>query len=113
MNERLRLSQLSPARQALVRALQTVNFGELQNIQVRNGEPMFGDAAVTVFDTKLDKDEGPRAEIGLPDFLLNAEASHLIARLDEFKNGTIQRLEVRAGIPRRLVFETRSLLLPD
>jgi len=113
MNERLRLSQLSPARQALVRALQTVNFGELQNIQVRNGEPMFGDAAVTVFDTKSDKDEGPRAEIGLPDFLLNAEASHLIARLDEFKNGTIQRLEVRAGIPRRLVFETRSLLLPD
>jgi hypothetical protein len=32
---------------------------------------------------------------------------HLLSRLDELKNGTIQRLEVRAGIPRRLVFETR------
>jgi len=29
--------------------------------------------------------------------------------LDELKNGTIQRLEVRAGIPRRLLFASRLL----
>jgi hypothetical protein len=105
MNEPLRLSQLSPARQALVRALQIVNFGELQNLHVRNGEPMFDNSALVVLDAKLDKDEGPRPEIALPDFALNAEVSRLMARLDELRNGTIQRLEVRAGIPRRLVLQ--------
>ena len=105
MNKPLRLSELSPARRALVRILQTVNYGELQNIRVRNGDPIFDCPAVIVFDTKLDKDEGPRPEIGLPDFALNAEVSRLMSQLDGLKNGIIQRLEVRAGIPRRLVFE--------
>ena len=117
MNERLRLSQLSPARQALVRALQAVNFGELQNIQVRNGEPMFDCSTLVVLDTKLDKNEGPRPEIALPDFALNTEVSRLMAHLDELMNGTIQRLEVRAGIPRRLVLqkhlpEVRDIVRP-
>jgi hypothetical protein len=33
----------------------------------------------------------------------------LMSRLDELKNGTIERLEVRAGIPRRLLFQARLL----
>lgn len=107
MNEPRRLSELSPARRALVRVLQTVNFGEVQDVRIQNGEPVFDGSTAVVLDTKLDKDEGPRPEMALPDFALNAEVSHLMARLDEFKSGIILRLEVRAGIPRRLVVQTR------
>jgi hypothetical protein len=39
---------------------------------------------------------------------LSAEVLRLMSWLDELKSGTIQRLEVRAGIPRRLVFESRA-----
>jgi hypothetical protein len=108
-----RLSQLSPARQTLVRLLQRVNFGELQNIRIQDGEPVFESTALTVLDVKLDKDEVPRLEIGLSDFALNAEVSRLMARLDEFQSGVIQRLEVRSGVPRRLIvaLETISHLI--
>jgi hypothetical protein len=57
----LRFSQLSPARQALVRACQAVNFGEIQGVLVRDAEPVFGEPApVVVIDVKLDKADEPR-----------------------------------------------------
>src|SRR5436309_15821411 len=96
-------------RQALVRILQAVNFGEIQVVRVIDADPMFDAAGVVVIDARLDKDEVPRRELDLADFELCAEVCRLMSRLDELKNGTIQRLEVRAGIPRRLVFESRLL----
>src|SRR5271156_3188746 len=104
-----RFSQLSPARQTLVRILQAANFGELQGIPVRDGDPIFDGTPLVILDAKLDKEEAPRPELDLADFALSAEVLRLMSRLDELKNGTIQRLEVRAGIPRRLVFESRLL----
>jgi hypothetical protein len=106
MPEIRRFSALSPARQTLVRVSQAVNFGELQNIQVRNGDPIFDDTSLVILDAKLEKDELPRQELNLVDFVLCAEVSRLMSRLDELKNGKIKSLEVRAGIPRRLVFES-------
>jgi len=105
MAELRRFVQLSRARQAFVRTLQAVNFGELQDIRIQNGEPVFNGSASVVIDMKLDKDEGLRPEIGLADFALNTEVFRMMTRLDELKNGAIQRLEVRAGIPHRLVLK--------
>jgi hypothetical protein len=109
MPEVRRFSQLSPARQALVRTLQAVNFGELQGIQVQDADPIFDGTPVVILDAKLDKEEVPRPELDLADFALSAEVLRLMSRLDELKNGMIQHLEVRAGLPRRLVFELRLL----
>jgi hypothetical protein len=102
-----RFSSLSPERQALVRILQAMNFGEIREVHVRDGEPMFDHASVMLLDAKLDSEEAPRSELNLPDFELRAEIVRLMSRLHELNNGTIRRLEVRAGVPRRLVFETR------
>jgi hypothetical protein len=102
-----RFSQLSPERQALVRILQALNFGEIRDVNVRDGNPVSDLASVVLLDTKLDSEEAPRSELSLADFELRAEVVRLMSRLDELGNGTIRCLEVRAGIPRRLVFETR------
>jgi hypothetical protein len=104
-----RFSQLSPARQSLIRIFQVVNFGEIQGIRVRDADPLCDDACFVVIDAKLDKEPTPRPELDLADFELRAEVRRLMSWLDELKNGTIQRLEVRAGIPCRLVFESRLL----
>jgi hypothetical protein len=104
-----RFLDLSPARQKLVRMLQAVNFGELQCVHIREGEPTFDDHSMIVVDVKLDKEEVPRPELDLADFALSAEVLRLMSRLDELKNGTIQSLEIRAGIPRRLVFVSNLL----
>jgi hypothetical protein len=40
----------------------------------------------------------PRPELALKDFELLEEIRRLMARLDDIKDGTIERIEVRAGI---------------
>ena len=84
-----------------------MNYGEFQGVQVRDGEPIFDPAPVVMTDVKLDKTEDTRAELELRDFELRGEVLRLMHRLDELSNGVIQRVEVRAGIPRRVVFQSR------
>jgi hypothetical protein len=102
-----RLSQLSPPRQALVRLFQSLNFGQVQNLEIRNCEPTFNPQPSVLIDIKLDLDETPRPESMLDDFVLCAEICRLLAKFDEVKNGTIERIEIRAGIPRRLILRAR------
>jgi hypothetical protein len=103
----LRFAQLSPARQALVRLLQTVNYGQIKVLFFRDGEPIYDPAPVVVIDAKLYRDDGPRPELGLADFGLGDDVRRLMARLDHARNGVIQRIEVQAGLPRRVVVESR------
>lgn len=104
-----RFLQLSPSRQRLVRILQAINFGELQGVHVRDTDPILDESSVVILDAKLDIDEVPRPELGLADFALSAEVLRLMCRLDELRNCMIQRLQVRAGIPRRVVFQSALL----
>ena len=106
MPEARRFSELSPARQTLVRILQAINFGEIQGIRVRKADPLFDDTSIVIIDAKLDKEEGPRPELQLSDFVLKEKVLRLVAHLDYLKNGAIQTIEVRAGVPRRIVFRS-------
>jgi hypothetical protein len=107
MSEVQRFSDLSATRQVLVRLFQSLNFGQIQNLAIQAGEPIFDQATAVLVDVKLDVDEGPRPEGDLTDFTLQDEVRRLLARLDGIHNGTIARIEVRAGIPRRVIFERR------
>ena len=100
-----RFVQLSASRQALVRLFQSVNYGEIQGVVIQNGDPVFHPKPTVLVDVKLDADEGSRPEEGLQDFELRHEVCRLLAHLDELKSGKIERIEVRAGIPRRFTIE--------
>jgi hypothetical protein len=56
-------------------------------------------------DVKLDSDEVPRPELALADFVLGDEALRLMTRLDQTGAGRIRRIEIRAGLARRALFE--------
>jgi hypothetical protein len=103
----LHLSDLSPARQALFRLCQTINHGCIENLEVRNAEPIFDPLPVMLKDVKLDSDDGPRAELALHDFVVSDEVSRLMRLFDDTKNGTFRRVEIRGGLPRRAVLESR------
>jgi hypothetical protein len=103
MSKPLRFSDLSPARKALVRLCQTINHGSIEDLKVEHAEPIFDPAPVVLKDVKLDSDEGPRPELSLADFAVSDEVFRLISLLEEIKCGTVRRVEVRAGIPRRMV----------
>jgi hypothetical protein len=53
-------------------------------------------------DIRLDSEEPARDELALADFGLCAEVRRLMSLLDHVENGTILKIEVRAGIPRRI-----------
>ena len=103
----LRLSDLSSPRQRLVRLCQLTSYGYIQALEVIDREPVFDPSPLVRVEIKLDADDAPRQEIELADFALAAEICRLMARLDKFANGTIERIEIRAGIPRRMLFGCR------
>jgi hypothetical protein len=100
-----RFSQLSSERQLLVRLCQLVNFGEIRDIEVRNREPLLGSVSHLLVDVRLDSEESPRRESSLPDFSLCHEIRRLLAEFDRLENGRVSRIEIRAGLPRRIQFE--------
>jgi hypothetical protein len=102
-----RLTQLSAPRQALVRLFQSVNFGQIIGLAIRNGDPVFHPEPTVLLDVKLDADEGERHEADLADFILRDEVRRLLAHLDQLQNGTVERIEVRSGVPRRVIIERR------
>ena len=112
MSKPLRLSELSPARQALVRLCQAINHGSIEDLEVRHLEPVFDPRPVTLRDVKLYADEDPRPELSLQDFVVSDEIVRLLKRLDEMKCGTIRRIEVHAGLPRRMLVESHVTARP-
>jgi hypothetical protein len=101
-----RLSDLSSARQTLVRLCQDVNFGQILDLKVGNAEPIWNPGPTILSEVRLDIEEAPRPEGGLPDFKLSSEIQRLMCQLDQLKDGRIEKIEVRGGVPRRL---TRNL----
>jgi len=104
-----RFSELSGPRQALVRLCQSINHGLIEALRIADGEPTFIPAPTVLLDVKLDQDEGPRPEVELCDFELCGELRRLMRRIDGIKDGKVARLEIRGGIPRRVIFESTTI----
>jgi len=89
-----------------VRLCQSINHGHIEALRIADGEPTFTPAPMVLIDVKLDQDEGPRPELELCDFELCSELRRLMSRMDGIKDGKVARLEIRGGIPRRVIFES-------
>jgi hypothetical protein len=77
----------------------------IHDLHLRDREPAFTPAPIVLLDIKLDNDEGPRPEIGLIDFELSNELRNLMGRIDRIEKERVVRIEVRGGIPRRIIFQ--------
>ena len=108
MSRNLRLADLSPQRRDLVRLCQSINYGDVSNFTVSDRKPVLSEPCVVVLDVKLDSDQSPRQESDQSDFTVCIEVVRLMALLDRIQNGKISKLEVRAGIPRRVIWEDRA-----
>lgn len=100
-----RFYQLTPARQRLVRIMQLLTFGFIEALEVRAGEPVFSPAPTIVAEVKLESDNVPPPAIDLTDFELRAEVCSLMDALAALHDGSVMRIDVRYGIPRRLLIE--------
>jgi hypothetical protein len=92
----------------LIRLCQTTNFGSIRGMDIREGEPVFEPGPTLVVDLKLEAGDPPRPELGLRDFHLAEEVVRLMEQLDHLATATIDCIEIRAGLPRRVVFKAPS-----
>jgi hypothetical protein len=98
----VRKSDLSPARQRLVELMQQINFGQIEQLKVRGGDPVLQPSPLVTREVKLGSDDNaPRTKTG--DFYLKPEVVDLFEQLDALGDGTVGRLEVRHGLPFKLV----------
>jgi hypothetical protein len=101
----LRFSELSAPRQALIRRCQRIGFGKILGLAVHQCEPEFGPGTEVLLDIKLGSSGTRRPEQNLLDFSLCAEVVEFLENLDAIGNGSVEHLEIRAGIPVRMLLK--------
>jgi len=93
-------SSLSPDRQRLVELMQNINFGRIENLVVRDGEPVLNDPAPRVIlEVKFAGENGARPEAAMSDFTLKAQVVALLAHFDRIRNARIETLAIKHGLP--------------
>ena len=92
-------SSLSESQRHLVELMQRLNFGRIEDLQVRGGEPVFDPAPRVVRKLKIGGENGPRRETVLPDFWLKQQTSEMLEAIAELGEGEILSIEVKHGLP--------------
>jgi hypothetical protein len=83
-----------------------MNFGRIEDLTIHRGEPTFDPPPRIVKDVKLGApDNGPRPELEATDFALKREHIELFENLGRLGDGTVRTIEVKSGLPFRLIVE--------
>jgi len=90
---------LSYSRQQLLLLLQTLNFGRIEGLQIRGGEPILDPMPRRVRSIKFGGDNQTRPEALLENFVLREQHLGLLRLLDEIGDGTIAVLTCQHGLP--------------
>jgi len=87
--------------------MQALNFGRIEQLAVAGGEPIFHPPPKVSRELKFGAENGPRPELSLDDFVLKAEVRALFDAITEIGDGVIERIEVRHGLPFRMIVAER------
>ena len=98
MNQPIPKSVLSESQSRLVELLQRLNFGRVESLHVRNGEPVFDPAPRVIQKLKMGGENGPRPESALRDFLLKHQTIEMLQAIADLGEGEILALEVKNGL---------------
>jgi hypothetical protein len=106
-------SELSKPRRYLLELMQRINFGRIEGLVVRGGEPAFDSRARIIREIKLGGEHSPYHAMERADFELKAQVIELFEHITALGNGTIGCLDVKHGLPFRLVIEEADTHLLD
>ena len=105
----MRIEDLSSPKQRLLRLFQAVNFGRVEDLEIRNGEPGFSPAPRVFVELKLDASNCSRPELRLDRFPLRDQVERFFNQIARLNEGTVEVIEVRHGLPFRMIIEA----MPD
>jgi len=85
--------------------MQELNFGQVRNLVIRDGEPVFDPPPRVVREVKFGGENGPRPEVAKADFALKAQVRELLAQLEAMGDGVVRCIEVKHGLPFKMTVE--------
>jgi hypothetical protein len=84
--------------------MRSIGFGRIEGMILLGGEPVFRPAPRVVREVKFGG-ESPSHPAGGGDFALKAQVLDLFDQLDQIRDGRIERLEIKHGLPFRMNIE--------
>ena len=98
-------SSLSPPPVRLIELMQWINYGRIEGLSVRGGQPVFDPPPRIVREIKFGGENGSRPEVAKADFALKAEVLELFAQMEALGDGVIRSIEVKHGLPFKMTVE--------
>jgi len=92
-------TSLSPARRKLLRLMQQLNFGRIEQLTIRRGEPVLEPMPRIVVEYKFAGENGPRPEAARSDFALKNQHLDLFRLFDRLQDQEFAMLRVLHGAP--------------
>lgn len=83
----------------LVLIMRDYQFGRVENMSVREGQPVLDHDVKIVRVARLTGDAGTTDSIGAGEFELKRAVRDLFAELTQLQNGKVIRLEFKHGLP--------------
>ena len=99
MNQLITKSSLAPALARLIELMQALNFGRVEALTIRSGQPVFDPPPHIIQKIKMGADNGPRPEMDYVDFRLKDGIIELLEIIARLHDGAIRTIEVRCGLP--------------
>jgi len=93
-------SDLTPACRRLVELMQGLNYGRIEMLLIRGGEPVLDPLPRVVREIRFGKENGARPEAVKADFALKSEVVEFFGLLDSVGDGVIERIDVHEGLPK-------------
>ena len=98
-------SSLSESQVQLVELMQGINFGRIEGLSVRRGEPVLDPPPRVIREIKFGGENGPRPEVIKTNFALKAQVQDLFTYLEAMGNGVVRCIEIKHGLPFRMTVE--------
>ena len=96
---------LSPSQQRLVALMQEINFGRIEALVFRVGEPVLEPPPHIVYSFKAGGEKGARLEAGSTDFVLKRGVVDLFECFRRHGAGVVRIIVVTNGLPHRWEIE--------
>ena len=101
----IRKSDLPAECRSFVEDMQRLNFGRYENVPIRDGLPRLDPKPRRIRSLRPGRDNRPRSEAHLDDFVLKEQQADFFRLLDEVGNGVILVLEIKDGMPCHMTVE--------
>lgn len=96
-------AQLSHQRQRLIALMRSVRFGRIENLLIQCGEPVLAPPPRIVREYKFGTECSQGTDVTITNFTLKSEIVELFRAFARLRDGKVDILELRHGLPFRLV----------